>query len=152
MNSACYNSVPSISPFQSNGAEKIQPTTVTKPPEQSYSPIKSSRDLSQRRNRKTRQTTSDLNQSMDQAPKRHTITPTNAIDDLPIPSKSRGNKTFEQLLEEELAREEKAKETPVQESSRKAYLKKKDTSANKSQQNSTAKKFTYYRDKFNQSK
>ena len=78
--------------------------------------------------------------------------PTNAIDDLPIPSKSRGNKTFDQLLEEELAREEKAKETPVQESSRKTYLKKKDTSAKKSDLGSTAKKFTYYKDKFNQSK
>jgi len=33
---------------------------------------------------------------------------TNPIDDLPIPSKTNGQKTFEQLLEEELAREASA--------------------------------------------
>jgi hypothetical protein len=33
INSNCYNSVPNISPFQSNGQDKLQGNTIAKPPE-----------------------------------------------------------------------------------------------------------------------
>ena len=73
--------------------------------------------------------------------------PKNPIDDLPIPVVAK--KTFEQLLEEELAKVAGQKKTIEGSDMKKSFLKRKVDSTAKKVRNSTAKKsYKYYVDNF----
>ena len=73
----------------------------------------------------------------------------NSIDDIPIPAASKGQKTFEQMLEEELAKEAGHKKTTENSDMKKSFLKRKVDSTAKKLTNSTAKKnYKYYVDNF----
>lgn len=73
----------------------------------------------------------------------------NAIDDIPIPVVNKGQKTFEQLLEAELAKEASQNKTIEGSDMKKSFLKRKVESTAKKLNNSTAKKsYKYYVDNF----
>ena len=81
----------------------------------------------------------------------------NPIDEIPIPVSNKGPKTFDQLLEEELAREAKAngkeeKLDGISESCgsdiKKSFLKRKNEKSAKKPQSTAKKAYKYYIDNF----
>lgn len=75
----------------------------------------------------------------------------NPIDDIPIPVSNKGPKTFDQLLEEELAREAKAngKEEKLDGSDiKKSFLKRKNEKSGSKVQSTAKKAYKYYIDNF----
>jgi hypothetical protein len=72
----------------------------------------------------------------------------NPIDDIPIPAASKGQKTFEEMLEEELAKEPGYKKTIENSDMKKSFLKRKIDSTAKKVNSTTKKSYKYYVDNF----
>ena len=77
----------------------------------------------------------------------------NPIDDMPIPVKAGEKKTFEQILEEELAKQEAeaGKKPGIEDSVKKTFLKRKlpeRSTAKKGAQTTAKKNYRYYVDNF----